>query len=101
MCVFLLFLFLCGKRTNKKSVQKFNQGCLLFFEGRKKEDHFLNLSWIHKSLLRAYYKHTQRERGRERRNKEEETVWNQCSLVADAGGIIPTMATTTKKKNEI
>lgn len=36
MCVFLLFLF--GKRTNKKSVQKFNQGCLLF--SKEEEDHF-------------------------------------------------------------
>ena len=100
MCVFLLFLFLCGKRTRKVS-KEFNQGCLLFFEEGRRKTIFLNLSWIHKSLLRAYYKHRERERERERRNKEEETVWNQCSLVADAGGIIPTMAATKKKNNKI
>ena len=68
----------CTKRTNKKSCsrghacQKFNQGCLLFF-GRKRKTIFLNLSWIHKSLLRAYYKHThtQRERRKEREEKKE------------------------------
>ena len=58
MCFSVVFVFSCGKRTNKKrilaSVQKFTQGCLLFFfeEGRRKNI-FLNLSWIHKSLLRA------------------------------------------------
>ena len=72
MCVFLLFyVFSSAKEKNKQEkllacpCQKCNQGgCLLFF-GRKRKTIFLNLSWIHKSLLRAYYKHTQRERERE------------------------------------
>ena len=72
MCVFLLFfVFVAVWEKNKQEkllacpCQKFNQGCLLFF-GRKRKTIFLNLSWIHKSLLRAYYKHRERERERER-----------------------------------
>ena len=57
MCFSVVIVFSCGKRTNKKRtlsrVQKFNQGCLLFFEEGRRKNIFLNLSWIHKSLLRA------------------------------------------------
>ena len=71
MCVFFCRFcvqFSMGKEQTRKvarvSCQKFNQGCLLFF-GRKRKNIFLNLSWIHKSLLRAYYKQRERERERE------------------------------------
>ena len=57
MCVFLLFLCsVVGKEQTRKEfsrVEKFNQGCLLFFEEGRRKNIFLNLSWIHKSLLRA------------------------------------------------
>ena len=70
MCFSVVFVFSSVWEKNKQEkllacpCQKFNQKRVpTFFRGRKTI--FLNLSWIHKSLLRAYYKHTERERERE------------------------------------
>ena len=40
MCVFLLFWEKNKQEKSRVSISKFNQGCLLFFEGRRKNTFF-------------------------------------------------------------
>ena len=72
MCFSLLFL--CSVVWEKNKQEKNSRLCpkvysrvptFFFFEEGRRKNIFLNLSWIHKSLLRAYYKHTHTERERE------------------------------------